>query len=343
MQTEQVDGAERALAKEFSEYLANVSREIVDPISANITRHQADVEKMLSKVADARSQVESDFERQRQFMDSARDQVDQIVKGSEAKLGRLHSSHQSLLETSRQRIVAELKAVSDDASSTAGLISTENERTRSAIATHHQALRKLADENRDATARIVADAKGALDATFVAHRKSLDNAANGLLLAFGNIAEDVKLATGKLASVHEETRIRLFREFSEYREAAGAQIDTCRESLSKEFSERIDRKSREAIETIGNGISVRYGEQFSSLGTTVRDGFETAGRSEEAQGGRLEATVTKAIADALRTLAEGQAETVGKLQKEISVVKNLLIFLIIVVTGAAAFQLAFRL
>ena len=63
MQTEPADAAEKALAKEFSEYLASVSREIVAPIADNVTRHQADVEKMLTKVADARSGVESEFGR----------------------------------------------------------------------------------------------------------------------------------------------------------------------------------------------------------------------------------------------------------------------------------------
>lgn len=343
MQTEQLDGAEKALAKEFSDYLAHVSREIVDPISANVARHQADLDKMLSKVADARSQVESDFGLQRQFMDSARDQMDKIVKDSEAKLGRLHSSHQALLDTSRQRIFAELKAVSDDAASTACLIGTENESTRRSIAEHHQAMRKLADENRDSTARIVSDAKRKLDATFVAHRKSLDEAASALLLTFGKIAEDVKGVTGKLAAVHDETRVRLFREFSEYKEAAKAQIDSCRESLSKEISERIDRKAREAIEAIGNGISDRYGEQFASLGSTVRHGFEASGCLEETRVGRLEASIAKAVSDAVQTLAEGHADTVVKLQKEISTVRNLLIFLVVTVAGAAAFGLAIRL
>ncbi len=342
MQTAQMDGAEKALAKEFSDYLANVSREIVDPISANVARHQADLDKMLSKVADARSQVESDFGRQRKFMDSARDQMDQIVKESEAKLGRLHSSHQSLLETSRQRIVAELKAVSDDSGSTVRLLGEENESTRNAISAHHQALRNLTNENRDGTARIVADAKETLDAVFSAHRKSLDEAANGLLLAFGAIADEVKFVTGSLAEVHEKTRAKLFLEFSEYRGAASAQIEACRSSLSKEISERIDGKAKEAIETIGNGISDRYGQQFASLGSAVRDEFEAAGRSGDTRGDRLEASIVESVADAVRTLAEGHAVTVVKLQKEISTVRNLLIILVVTVAGAAAFVLAMR-
>ena len=342
MQTAQMDGAEKALAKEFSDYLANVSREIVDPISANVTRHQADLDKMLSKVADARSQVESDFGRQRQFMDSARDQVDQIVKDSEAKLARFQSLHQSLLETSRQRIVSELKSVSEDAGSTVRLLGVENESTRNAVSAHHQALRNLTNENKEGTARIVADAQGRLDTVFAAHRKSLDEAASALLLTFGKIAEDVKGVTGKLAAVHDETRLRLFREFSDYREAAKIQIDASRGSLSKEISERIDRKAKEAIETIGNGISDRYGEQFASLGSAVRDEFEAAGRSEDTRGDRLEASVIKSVADAVRTLAEDHAETVAKLQKEISTVRNLLIFLVVTVAGAAAFALAIR-
>lgn len=336
MQTAQMDGAEKALAKEFSDYLVNVSREIVDPISANVARHQADLDKMLSKVGDARSQVESDFGRQRQFMDSARDQIDQIVKESEAKLGMLHSSHQSLLETSWQRIVAELKAVSDDAGSTVRLLGEENENTRNSVSLHHQALRNLTNENTDSTARIVADAKEALDTTFAAHREGLDEAASALLLTFEEIAEDVKGVTSKLAAVHDETRLRLFREFSEYREAANAQTDATRESVSKEISERIDRKAKEAIEVIGNGISDRYGQQFASLGSAVRNEFEAAGRSEDSRGDRLEASVAKTV----RTLAEGHAVDVVKLRAEISTVRYLLIFLLITAASSAAFALA---
>ena len=343
MQTAQMDGAEKALAKEFADYLANVSREIVDPISANVAKHQADLDKMLSKVADARSQVESDFGRQRQFMDSARDQMDQIVKESQANLGRLHASQQSLLEISRQRVVAEMKAVSDDAGATVRLLGVENESTRNAVSSHHQALRKLTNENRDDTARIVADATGALDATFAAHRKGLDEAASALLLTFGKIAEGVKGVTGQLAAVHDETRLRLFREFSEHREAANAQIDASRESLSKEISDRIDRKAKETIDAIGNGISDRYGQQFASLGSAVRDEFELAGRSEDSRGDRIEATVAKAVAAAVRTLAEGHAQDVVKLQKDISTVRNLLIFLLVTVAGTAAVALAIHL
>ncbi len=343
MQIEQMDGAEKALAKEFSDYLANVSREIVDPISANVARHQADLNMMLSKVADARSQVESDFGHQRQFMDSARVQIDQIVKESEAKLSGLYSSHQSLLETSRQSIVAELKAVSDDAGSTVRLLGAENESTRNAISSHHQALRNLTNENRDSTALIVADAKEALDATFAAHRKGLDEDASALLLTFGKIAEDVKGVTGKLAAVHDETRLRLFREFSEYREAAKAQVDASSGSLSKEISERIDRKAKEAIEAIGNGISDRYEQQFVSLESAVCDKFEAAGRSEDLRGDKLEASVAKAVTDAVRTLAEGHAVSVVKLQKKISTVRNLLIFLLVTLAGTAVFALTVHL
>jgi gas vesicle protein len=342
MNTEQMDGAEKALAKEFSDYLANVSREIVEPISANVGRHQSDLEKMLSKVADARSQVESEFGRQRQFMDAAREQVDLIIKESEAKLGRLHSAHQSLLDSTRQRIVADLKAVSDDAGATVALISTENKSTRDAVAAHHQSMRKLADENRNATARIIDDAKGALDQTFAAHQKEMEHAASSLLLGFGKIAEDVKVATGSFAAVHEETRVRLFTEFSAYRDAAGAQIDAARESLSLEISERIDFKSQEAINTVGNGIAKRYEEQFASLEDTIDERFDAAGHSEEELGDRLEAAVSKSVADATRILAEGHAETVGRLQRDISTVRNLLICLIVVTGGAVAFGLAFR-
>ena len=255
----------------------------------------------------------------------------------------MHSSHQSLLETSRQCIVAELKAVSDDAGSTARLLGAENESTRNAISSHHQALRNLTNENRDSTALIVAKAKEALDATFAVHREGLDEAASALLLTFGKIAEDVKGVTGKLAAVHDETRLRLFREFSEYREAAKAQIDASRRSLSNELSERIDRKAKEAIEAIGNGISDRYGQQFASLGSAVREEFEAAGRLEDSRGDSLQATVVKAAVDATRTLAEGHAVGIVKLQKEISTVRNLMIFLLVIVAGTAVFALAIHL
>ncbi len=342
MQTEQMDGAEKALAKEFSDYLASVSREIVNPIEANVVRHQADVERMLSKIADARAQVEADFGKQRKFLDLAREQVEQIVKESEAKLERMHSSRQLLLDTSQQHILAELKAVSDDAGTTAQLIAVLNEDTRRAIAEHHESLQKLVNENKDGTAQIVAEAKGTLDATFTAHRKSLDEATYRLLFELGTIADDLKLSMGSLVAEHEETRLQLLEDFSKYRTAAEKQIAACQESLSKEISEQIDRRARDAIETIGNGITDRYKEQFAALKSAVAERFEATGHEQVKQTIRIEATITKAVFDTAGSLAEGHAKLIRKLQKEISTLRNMAICLIVGVAGLAAFELANR-
>jgi hypothetical protein len=110
MQTEQVDAAEKALAKEFSEYLASVSREVIAPISANIERHQADIEGMLKMVADARSGVEGEFSNYQEILNSVRDQIEAIVKESEFSLFResVHSQIEAIHNELRQDISTQI-------------------------------------------------------------------------------------------------------------------------------------------------------------------------------------------------------------------------------------------
>ena len=265
MQTEQIDSAEKALANEFSDYLASVSREVVAPITANIARHQADVEKMLAKVADACAGVESEFGRQREYLDSVRKNIDEIVKESELKIARLHSSSQSLLENSRQRIVAELIAVSDQAGNTVRQIGDENKNTSVAIDVHHQALRRLTEEHREATARIFNEANAALSRTFESHRTNLNGAASELLQRFESIAKDVEHTTGELGAVHEETRVRLFTQFSAFQDSVRVHIDSCHDALRRDISSQIEGKSEDVIKLVGSGISSHYSAQFSSL------------------------------------------------------------------------------
>ena len=336
MQTEQIDAAEKALAKEFSDYLASVSREVIAPISANITRHQADVEKMLAKVAEARSGVESEFGRQREYLDSVREQIAGMIKESELKIARLHSSSQSLLENSRQRIVAELAAVSEQAGSTARQIGEENKKTSVAIDDHHQALRRLTEEHREATTRIFDDAKVALDRTFETHRTNLNAAASELLQRFEAIAEDVKQTTGDLGKVHEETRVRLFKEFSAFKESVRTQIESCHDSLRRDISSQIDEKSENVIKQVASGITGHYSEQFSSLEAEIRNGMEKLDNSSKGQGERLNAAIISAFADAARLVTESQAASVAQMQRELSVVKKLMIGMIVMVAAIVA-------
>ncbi len=343
MQTEQIDAAEKALAKEFSDYLASVSREVIAPSSANIPRHQADVEKKLAKVAEARSGVESEFGRQREYLDSVREQIDGIIKESELKIARLHSSSQSLLENARQRIVAELATISEQAGNTARQIGEENKKTSVAIGDHHQALRRLTEEHREAVTQIFDEAKVALSHTFESHRTNLNAAASELLRRFEVIAEDVKQTTGKLGTVHEETRVRLFTEFSEFKESIRAQIESCHDALRRDVSGQIDGKSEDVIKQVGSGITGHYSAQFSSLETEIRNGMGKLGDSSKGQGERLNAAIISAFADAARLVTECQAASVTQIQKELSLVKKLMIGMIVVVAVIVAAGFTFRL
>jgi hypothetical protein len=342
MQSEQVDAAEKALAKEFSEYLASVSREVVAPISANITRHQADVEKMLTKVADARSSVESEFGRQRDYLNTVREQIDAIIKESELKIARLHSSSQALLDSSRQRIVSELTAVADQAGQTARKMGEENERTSGAIDDHHKALRRLTDENRDATANILEGAKVALNQTFEAHRTRLNEEAGELLRRFDAIALDVKQTTERLWSVHDETRTRLFADFSSFMDSVRSQIETIHETLRSDISNQIDRKSADVVNQVGAGITGQYSEQFAALTTEIRGALGRINESSRTQGELINGAIVKAVADITNSTVESQAGAVGQLQRELANVKKLMGVIVVVVAAIVSAGLFLR-
>ena len=337
-----LDSAEKALAKEFSDYLASVSREIINPISENISRHQSDVEKMLSKVADARSEVESEFERQRQYLASVRQKIEEIVKESELKLAKLHSLHQSLLESARQKIVAEVKVVSDDISGTVQRIREENQKTRQAITEHHDFLQHLLEKNRTSTAQIITDGKDALVRTFKAHEEILDQASIRLVREFRDIAEDLKLTTGNLMVVHDETRNRLFTEFSEYRELNRKQVDALYQSLRGEIASRIDQKSKDVVDGISAEIVARFVKEVASLHATVSAGFEKTDTTAKQQSDRLDSTVSKLVADVRQGLADSNAVSSIQTQRAFSTIKHLLIGLMLLVAGATVLVLIFR-
>ena len=342
MQTEQVDAAEKALAKEFSDYLATVSREVVAPISANITRHQADVEKMLTKVADARSGVEAEFGRQRDYLNTVRDQIDAIVKASELKIARLHSSSQALLDSSRQRIFSELTAVADQAGQMARKMGEENERTSATIDDHHQALRRLTDENHNTTAKILEGARVALNQTFEAHRTRINEEAAELLRRFDAIALDVKQSTECLWSVHDETRARLFADFSSFMESVRSQIEAIHETLRREISIQIDRKSTDVANQVGAGITGQYSEQFSALTTDVCGALERVNESSRTQGELINGAIAKAVADISKSTVENQAGAVAQLQRELANVKKWMGVVVVVVAAIVSAGIFFR-
>lgn len=342
MQTEQVDAAEKALAKEFSEYLASVSREVIAPISTNITRHQADVEKMLTKVADARSGVESEFGRQRDYLNTVREQIDGIIKESELKIARLHSSSQALLDNSRQRIVSELTAVSDQAGQSVRKMADENGRTSSAIDDHHQALRRLTDENREATVRILEDAKVSLNQTFEAHRTRLNEEASELLRRFDAIALNVKQTTDRLWSVHDETRTRLFSDFSSFMESVRSQINAVHDTLRRDISTQIDRKSADVVKEVGAGITGQYSEQFAALTTEIHGGLGRITESSRGQGEQINGAIVKAVGDITKSMVESQAAAVKQLQSELAIVKKLLGVILVAVAAVVTAGLLFR-
>ena len=324
MQTEPADAAEKALAKEFSEYLASVSREIVAPIADNVTRHQADVEKMLAKVADARSGVESEFGRQRDYLNTVREQINGIIKESESKIERLHASSQALLDNSRQRIVAELTAVANQAGQTAQKMEEENERTSDAIDEHHQALRRLTDGNREATAKILEGAKLALNQTFEAHRTRLNEDASELLRGFDAIALDVKQTTERLWSAHDETRVRLLSDLSSFMASVRAQIETIHDTLRRDISTQIDRESEAIAKKIGSGITGQYSEQFSALTKAIQDGIGRSNASIRSQGEQINGLIVKAVAEISKSIVASQADAVQRLQRELASVKTLM-------------------
>jgi archaellum component FlaC len=342
MQIEQIDAAEKALAKEFSDYLASVSREVIAPISANIARHQADVEQMLTKVAEARSGVESEFGRQRDYLNTVREQIDAIIKESELKIARLHSSSQALLDNSRQRIVSELTAVADQAGQTARKMGEENERTSGAIGDHHQALRRLTEENREATTRILENASVVLNRTFEAHRASLDGSASELLRRFDAIAQDVKQTTERLWSVHDETKTRLFADFSSFTESVRSQIEAIHDTLRRDISAQIDRKSEDVIKQVGAGITGHYLEQFSGLTTEIRNGLGRISESSRGQGEQINGAITKAVGDISKSIVESQAGAVGQLQRELASVKKLMGVIVVVVAALVSAGLFVR-
>lgn len=342
MQTEQVDAAEKALAKEFSDYLASVSREVIAPISANITRHQADVEKMLTKVADARSGVESEFGRQRDYLNAVREQIDAIIKESELKIARFHSSSQALLDSSRQRIASELTVVADQAGQTARKMGEENGRTASAIDYHHQALRRLTDENRDATAKILESTRVALNQTFEAHRTRINEEAAELLRRFEAIALDVKQTTERLWSVHDETRARLFADFSSFTESVRSQTEAIHEALRRDISSQIDEKSADVVKQVGTGITGQYSEQFAALTTEIRGTFGRVNESSRTQGELINGAIAKAVADITKSTGESQAGAVAQLQRELANVKKLMGVVVVVVAAIVSAGLFLR-
>jgi hypothetical protein len=342
MQTEQIDAAEKALAKEFSDYLASVSREVIAPIAANITLHQADVEKLLTKVADARSGVEAEFCRQRGYLDSVREKIAGMINESELKIARLHSSSQALMDNSRQRIVSELTTVSEQAGQTARKMKEENEKTLGAIDDHHQSLSRVTEENREAMTKIIEEAKVALNRTFEAHRASLNEAASELLRRFDAIAADVKQTTERLGSVHEETRTRLFTEFSSFQQSVWAQIEVIHDTLRSDVSSQIDKKAEDVIKQVGTGITGHYMEQFSALVTEMRSGIGRINESSRCQGELINSSIFSAVRDLTASIIESQAEVVGQLQRELSSVRKLMGVMIVVVTAIVAAGLFVR-
>lgn len=333
MQIEQIDAAEKALAKEFSDYLASVSREVIDPISANITRHQADIEKMLTKVADARSGVESEFGRQRDYLNTVRDQIDSIIKKSELKIAQLNSSSQSLLDKSSQQIISELTSVAGQVGQTLRIMEEENKRTSNAISVHHAALLRITNENFDTTAKIIEDAKVSLNQTFEEHRTSLNTEAAELLRCFDAIAMDVKQTTERLWSVHDETRTRLFKDFSSFMETIRSQIDAIHEALRHEISSQVDRKSAEIVKQIGTGITDQYAGQFAALRNEIRSALGYVNEASRTQGELINSSIAKAIADIAKSTEDSQACAVMQLQKEFSNVKKVIGAVAVVVTA----------
>lgn len=102
--TEHVDSAERALAKEFSDYLASVSREIIDPISANVTKHQSDIEKLYSKVADARIEVQSEFQELRGIAENLKKMAESLIAVHDETRNRLFKEFSELSEVNKRQI-----------------------------------------------------------------------------------------------------------------------------------------------------------------------------------------------------------------------------------------------
>jgi len=258
------------------------------------------------------------------------------------KITRLHSSSQALLDNSRQRIVSELAAIAEQAGQTARKMGEENERTSGAIGDHHQALRRLTEENREATTRILENASVVLNRTFEAHRASLDGSACELLRCFDAIAQDVKQTTERLWSVHDETRTRLFADFSSFTESVRSQIEAIHDTLRRDISAQIDRKSEDVIKQVGAGITGQYSEQFSGLTTEIRGGLGSIVEASRGQSEQINGAIAKAVSDITKSIVESQTEAVGQLQRELANANKLMGVIVVVVAALVSVGLFVR-